>query len=438
MKITVFDGGKGDCVLLQSAGGKNVLVDGGHVDPHIHRVFTYHENVAPTLGRLREAGEKLDLVCVSHIDQDHIGGVLSMLDDEFDWRVHLHQKVQGLDVEAPEHPRPPAIKAIWHNAFHEQLGMNRDAIEEALAAAAPLSLALGGGPASHGGDLFSRLATSMKEAAQVSRRIGSRQLGIPLNPQFDGKLVLRRPSSRPFRLGDLRITVLGPTPKRLEELRDKWDAWLRSTKGKQQIVAVQRQAGVDEDALISGGLIAYLALVDLGPAIGDRSTVTEENVASIVLAVEEAGKLVLMTGDARDDTIIDDLVDAGLADAEGRLHVDVLKIQHHGSENNFSDGFARRVTADHYLFCGNGRHENPDLRVVRRVLDSRVGPSSKRSPNPEAARRFKLWFTSDGSTIDAEPHHMDQVREIVESAHAANPGKFTYRFSGRRYFSFTL
>jgi hypothetical protein len=438
MKITVFEGNKGDCLLLRSAEGKNILVDGGLVEPHFERIFSYTHNVAPVLGRMREAGEAIDLVYVSHIDQDHIGGVLAMLNDEFDWRVFDHRIGQGLDVDAPKNPRPPEIKAIWHNSFHEQLNMNRGEIEDALASAAPASIALGNGPLSHGGDLFSRLATSMYEAAQVSRRIGDGQLGIPLNPQFGGKLVMRRESTAPIELGDLKMTVLGPTPKRLKDLRDKWNKWLRSTKGKKTIRKLQRRAAEDESDLVSGDLGAFLAFIDLGPVVGDRDTVTEENVASLTIMVEEEGKKILLTGDARDDHIVDDLIETGHADADGHIHVDVLKIQHHGSENNFSSGFGRCVTADHYVFCGNGKHENPDIEVVRRVIDSRIGPASRRSPNPEASRSFKLWFTSDGTTFKANEHHMEKVIQLVESRAAGSDPKMTFRFSAKPSFSFSV
>ena len=84
---------------------------------------------------MRAAKKKIDLVYVSHIDQDHIGGVLQLLDDEMAWRVHEFQIAHG-------NPRIPCrrrrvrrpMKAIWHNAFHEQLDDNAGEIEDALAA----------------------------------------------------------------------------------------------------------------------------------------------------------------------------------------------------------------------------------------------------------------------------------------------------------------
>ena len=444
MKLTAFEGNKGDCILLESANGTNILVDGGHVDPHFHRIFSYHFNVAPTLSQLEQAGKPLHLVCVSHIDQDHIGGILSMLDDEFAWRVFRHQETQGLPVQEPQNPRPPEIRAIWHNSFHEQVNLNQSDIEDALAAAARVSLAMGGGPMSHGHDLFGRLANSMSEAARVSRRIGSRQLGIPLNPEFDGKLVMRRTRTGPAfdfgDTGDVRVTVLGPNKGRLDDLRDKWNTWLKSTKGKDAIRKILDRADIDEDLLANGDLSGFLLSLaaDLGPAIGDRDSVTEQNIASIVMMVEEDGKRMLFTGDALDTDIVDDLIDTGFADADGHIHVDVLKLQHHASENNFSIGFGKCVTADHYVFCGNGKHENPDRDVVKRVLDSRVGPSTRLSPNPETGNKFKLWFTSDGSTFKANRDHMKKVQADVKAVHDKDPSRFDVHFSKDAFLSFTI
>ena len=74
MKLTVFRSEKGDCLLLTSKNGKRMLIDGGMEK-------SYENHVAPELGRLRDANKKVDLVYVSHIDRDHISGVLRMLDD---------------------------------------------------------------------------------------------------------------------------------------------------------------------------------------------------------------------------------------------------------------------------------------------------------------------------------------------------------------------
>ena len=434
MRIRVFHSGKGDCLLLTSRDGKNILVDGGHVYARMN-IDHYSPNVAPYLGKMRIDGDKLDLLCVSHIDQDHIGGVLRMLDDEFNWRVFKYQKSLGLNATKPENPRPPTIEEIWHNSFHEQVGKNRREISDAIAAVAPQSLALGLNPVSHGYNFFDGLATSMKESAQLSRRVGASQLGIPLNSTYGNRLVQTRPGQQPTQIGDFRITVIGPTGSQLRRLRREWNTWLQSQKGKRQIAKVKDQAAVDEDLLANGQLDQYL-LASIGPAIGDRTTVSEANVASIVMFVEDGHQNILLTGDARDDDIVQQLIDSGIADSSGFVHVNVLKVQHHGSENNFSRGFAKRVTADHYVFCGNGKHGNPDPRTVRQVIDSRLGRAKTRSPNLQTSNRFKLWFNADRNVRGGDRDTMEKLEHIVRDRAVRSSGKMRYRFTSNRSFSF--
>src|SRR5688572_4332786 len=124
MQLRVFQSDKGDCLLLTGQNDKGrILIDGG-------MPASYSEHVAPAMGQLRKAGKKLDLVYVSHIDQDHIGGVLRLLDDEVAWRIHEHHLKKGnTKHKAPKAPRPPQIKKIWHNAFHEQIGDNARDVE---------------------------------------------------------------------------------------------------------------------------------------------------------------------------------------------------------------------------------------------------------------------------------------------------------------------
>jgi hypothetical protein len=60
----------------------------------------------------------------------------------------------------------------------------------------------------------------------------------------------------------------------------------------------------------------------------------------------------ILTGDARGDKILEGLELVGLLEKGGNMHVDVLKVPHHGSDNNMAPIFFTRVTADHYVFSG--------------------------------------------------------------------------------------
>jgi len=59
----------------------------------------------------------------------------------------------------------------------------------------------------------------------------------------------------------------------------------------------------------------------------------------------------------------------GLLNSKGRIHVDVLKMPHHGSERNLSENFLKQVTADHYVISANGKFKNPDESTIQALGD---------------------------------------------------------------------
>lgn len=185
MKVTVFQSDKGDCLLVTGNDGKRVLIDGGMPD-------SYSRHVAPFLNSLYQSGEKLDVVYVSHIDEDHIAGILQMMDDAVAWRIYDYQRSDGGNANFPEPkvPRPPAVDRVWHNAFHKLVDDNEGKIEDMLTATTAV---LAGGEAQkyiRMAQFHQNVATSIRQAINLSRRLGEKQLAIQLNPEVEGKLMM--------------------------------------------------------------------------------------------------------------------------------------------------------------------------------------------------------------------------------------------------------
>jgi beta-lactamase superfamily II metal-dependent hydrolase len=413
MRLTAFQSDKGDCLLLtDTARTKHILVDGG-------MSVSYNAHVAAAMGKLGVAKKALDLVYISHIDQDHIGGVLKMLDDEAAWRVHEFQKKsKNKKSKPPAVPRPPKVREIWHNAFHEQLKKNAGPIEDALAAVAPI---LAGSDLAEIRDAAlrqSELITSIGEAIQVSRRISPTQLNIPLNPRSDGKLMMLRKNQKPIKMGGLTITIIGPTSAHLEELQDEWDTWLRSTKGKAQLKRIQDAARRDEERLGASEFNSLMASLRLqAESFGDPDEVTTPNLASLTLLIEDSSASLLLTGDARGDQIVDGLKKAGRLNGE-TFEVDVLKVPHHGSENNIDSDFVETVIARDYVFCGNGSSGNPNVDVIGMMFRRRLAASQK---------PFRFWFNSS-KAVSAKPKHMAKVEALVKKLAKTGKGRFTFEF----------
>jgi beta-lactamase superfamily II metal-dependent hydrolase len=438
MKLTVFQSGKGDCLLLTGKGSapKRILIDGGMAD-------AYTTHVAPALGALQQQGKKLDRVYVSHIDEDHISGVLQMLDDLVAWRVHDFQIAHGNPTHpspGSDHPRPPKVDGIWHNSFQDQVPDHTVEIQNLLAA---MAVVLSGAPGKKLRDLsveHRNLATSMTQALQVSRRIGSKELGIPLNPEFGKKLMMIKPVMPSLQFGTMEFLVIGPAKEDLEMLRGKWIDWLKETKTDATVRAVREESEENQRNLGNNAMPLLQPLIAAAKILGRRSKVTPPNLASLMFFVEEAGRTLLLTGDGHWQDILNGLTHHGKLSAQGNIHVNVLKGQHHGSEHNWHETFCKAVTADHYIFCGNGFSENPDLDVIQAVVDSRLGNATQRSTHPKTGNSFKLSFNSNStaSNVKTERDHMAKVETLVKTLASQSGGKMKFSFLAGSQFQLTV
>jgi hypothetical protein len=262
------------------------------------------------------------------------------------------------------------------------------------------------------------LANSVRQAIQVSRRVGVHQLNIPLNAPAQHKLMMLRTGQSPIALGGMTFTILGPTAAHLKRLRDDWNDWLKANS--KALAAIRGAARVDEDRLSTGDVAAIMRTLQLqAESFGNPDSVTPPNLASLTLLAEQGSRSILLTGDARGDQIIDGLRAAGRL-TTAALRVDVLKVPHHGSENNIDSDFCDTVIAKDYVFCGNGEHLNPDLRVVEMMGRRRMSVGGT----------FKFWFNSS-DVVSEKPEaaaHMTQVAGVVAQLQKNSKGKMTSTF----------
>ena len=428
MKITAFHAADGDCCLIESgkAPKRRILIDGG-------RKKAYEDNVRDFLGGLRTDGVKLDLVCVSHIDDDHISGVLRLVEDEVEWRrfEFLESQPAAKAPKPPKIARPPTIGEVWHNGLFRLVG--DDPAQQAQPVLSTMATILAGsedprvrGVASDLDDLVNGELSSM----ELTRRLSTEQLGIPLNPRSKGKLLKRSASgaakaSEAVTLGSIEIKLLGPSQDDIDQLREKWKKFLAESEAKVQqlhadLLDEERNLGTLSPRIVANPL--------LDQALGEGlSQVTEANLASIMLFVQEGQATALMTGDGVSSEILDGLKRHRQLDTTGRIHVNLLKVQHHGAKANVDDTFVRSVTADHYLFCGNGAHTNPELEVVEAFATARLRGFDGGAPLGPA-RPFKFWFTSSPATPDTTKKqsrraHMTAVRDLVTSLRKGHTAK---------------
>jgi hypothetical protein len=341
IKINLIQAEFGDCFILQYGSETNaryILIDGGP-----DRIFKNH--LQAELTKISERGGKLDIAILSHVDNDHLVGVLDLL-------------AEMEKQDANNQPRIITIDTIWHNTFDKTIGEGND-IENRVNGV----FAIGGAAARATMLSTNSILTGIAEGNKL--RSLAERLEIPVNSGFEDNLVSLDTSPSPVHLenSNLSITIVGPTKANLEKLRQEWLDWLAEN---------ENLAGTQDPYTL---------------AMADRSV---PNLSSIMLLVEADGKRVLLTGDGRGDHLIEGLGQAGLLDGSGKIHVDLLKLPHHGSDNNVTKGFFETVTADTYVISANGRYGNPDTSTLIWIVET-----AKKS-----ARMVKIVLTNHTPSVE--------------------------------------
>lgn len=432
MRLRTFNANDGDCLLLSSSDGHHMLVDGG-------RGTSFRNHAAKSVS---ECGT-LDLVCVSHIDSDHISGILEMLEHEVDWRVHELEKADPPDgrpsFPEPRVPRPPKILQVWHNGFGDQLDDGATDVRNMLSLAASSQLSLADANMIPRQLYLADLALGEKQAIELTNRLGVDQLGIRLNAHFEGKLILAGVGPSTFGLGQATLTVIGPFEEDVQKLREEWMTWVG--RQKKALDELRDEMARDADRLGQSEAETFLlTMAALSGSFGDRESVTTPNLASIMLLGEEDGHTVLLTGDGAGQDVIKGLEQLGRLDGNGCIHVDVLKVQHHGAAANIDADFCRAVIADHYVFCGNGSHHNPELGVIELIGDARMGEDGQRSVHPKTEDSFALHFNNSSATAgtEARTEHMIALEARVQELTGESGGQMTASFHTGSFFDIDL
>lgn len=318
----------GDCLLVHAGTAQEpvlLLVDGGPSG-------TWETSLHARLEQLRAerapgGALPIDLAMVSHIDSDHVAGMV-------DFAGELVTELED------SRPLSYAVGTLWHNAFDDVLG--NDAEDLRTAALEVLAAPVGDRIADEVRAAGLAVVASVAEGRELRQQ--AEQLGWSVNEPFDGPVVLPETGVRTITLGPLKLTVVCPHAPQLKRLHAEWEKWL---KAHPKAVANPAAAAADRDN-------------------------SPYNLSSIVVLAECGGKRMLLTGDARDDHVLAGLDAAGIAQ-DGRTHVDILKLPHHGSIRNMRPEFFERVTADHYVISANGRDGNPETETLETIVAARGG-----------------------------------------------------------------
>jgi hypothetical protein len=281
---------------------RHLLVDGG---PPSTRTRAALE------ARMRD--RRVELVVVTHIDSDHIAGVLALLE-----RASL----------------PLEIGEVWFNGW--------DHLPSDLLGA--------------------------KQAERLSSAIVHR--GIPWNRAF-GEQAIAIPDDGPLPVtelpGGLILTVLSPSRTELAELRPVWKKEIEEAGLVPGGAAAQeREPAAD---LLGGEGPVDPARLAAAPFVDDT---TEPNRSSIVLLAEFASRSLLLTGDVHSAALTRGLCRLARERGVERVTVEVVKVPHHGSRNNLGPDLLAVLDSERWVFSTNGAiYHHPDPVSIARIVTAR-------------------------------------------------------------------
>jgi beta-lactamase superfamily II metal-dependent hydrolase len=303
--ISMLPARQGDCLWVTYGEPKahhHLVIDGGPEGARTLSAQIENRLKASPDGKLH-----IDLLVVTHVDNDHIGGVLDVVE-------HF--------------PAGLTIGEIWFNAYRHLL---------------PADVL--------GPDQGERLACAL-----------DRLKTVPWNKAFGGGAVAVPDSGDLPRITrektGLVLTLLSPDRGQLAKLERVWA----------RVVAEEesgKHEAQPEDLLGRKDpwppKLAALAKNTFRPDKG------EANGSSIAFLAEYDGKRVLLAADAHAGRIGDSL--DRLSSDNAPLKLSAYKLSHHGSAKSNSSEVLRRVSCKQYLVSTDGSYfGHPDAEAMARVL----------------------------------------------------------------------
>lgn len=308
-RITMLPAGRGDSLWIEY---------GKPSRPHALLIDAGLTKTASAVRRQLERQAKLDLLVVTHVDLDHIQGILPLL------------------------RKPPAgmeVNDTWFNAWQHLPGA-----DQLL------------GPKE--GERLSELITKRKW--QWNGAFGGRAAAV------SDKAKAEFPTcTLP---GAMRLTLIAPRLKRLRELLPVWQEKIEEAglvPGKAGRVLEEDMEYEEDEGLLGAAAVTVEKLA----ARKFTDDPSKANGSSIAFLAEFEGKRCLFAADANAADLERAVRRLAEIDGTDKLELDALKVSHHGGSHNTSPELLDSLRCRHFLFSSNGdKHKHPSKEAVARVL----------------------------------------------------------------------
>lgn len=310
MKIKFLKAFNGDSILISFAEGginRNILIDGGMPATYVQKgkksKLEYGE-LKETIDKIRENKDKIDLLVLTHVDDDHIGGVLKWFEK---------------DKEAYK-----IIGKVWFNSGRliSEYFNTKEIRDNLLAIPNEGTL------------------TSIGQGVKFEDYITEK--GI-----WDRRIII---SLKYLNYFGCKFKILSPSPDKLKLLLGKWEKEkpesLDTSAEKNDYELTLRQH-LEEDKF--------------------KEDTAIHNGSSIAFIMTLNNKNFVFLSDAHPTLVADSLKRFGYS-KEKPLKAELVKISHHGSKANNSIEMLELIMTNKYVISTNGdRHAHPNKQFLARL-----------------------------------------------------------------------
>lgn len=344
VKIKLIPAEFGECIVV-SVGGKkqfNLLIDGGVAK-------TYQEYVKSEIQRIKILGQRINLMVCTHMDNDHISGLVQIL-----------QKT-NYDL----------VDNVWYNGFlqvvsrkfYSQKDNNYTDRDNKI-----LETIISQGTIPDG-----EQEVGINEGMSMGVLVENRK--IPLNEIVAGQAISTESVRNKIEIAkNVYISILGPSKENIIEVEEYWkkemvsrNFMFRVSNKIKLMEAFEYQLERIKTQYLEERL-NISEIDDLEKYIGDLKEFDESivNRSSISFILEHDNKKYLFLGDA----VIDETILRNIENVVGfKYRFSAIKLPHHGSRYNITHEFICRYTADEYYCLTNSKkYDHPDLEVLATIL----------------------------------------------------------------------
>ncbi|MBA4155595.1 MBL fold metallo-hydrolase [Flavobacterium sp.] len=314
MKIKFLQAFNGDSIWIsffENDIPRNILIDGG-----VGNTYKNSSNVKGDLHKviekLRKDEQFIDLLILTHFDDDHIGGILRWLNK---------------DKEASS-----LIKKVWFNSGKEiakkfESDENKDLDIEIV----------------NGADDFH---TSPRQGIKFEKYLRDNNL-------WQGEIIEQGSEHDLF---GLKFKSLSPNNEKLDQLLKLYEKQKDYfTSGEEYDFQTSLKDFIDEENQSDFKF---------------KEDTSVANGSSIAFIMEYEDKSFLFLADAHPSVIIEGLNTFGY-NKDNPLNVELMKISHHGSMYNTNKKLLEIVKTDNYLISSNAtKHGLPNKRTIARIINN--------------------------------------------------------------------